>query len=184
MDVINKITAEHMDRQACVYIRQSTSGQVIHHRESQRLQYRLVERAKELGWRQEYIRVVDSDLGTSASGCVDRLGFRQLLSAVCEGKIGAILSIEVSRLARNGREWHTLLEICAIMRTVLVDQDAIYDLSLSNDRLLLGLKGEMSTMELSLLKERSQAAIQQKAKRGELYLTVPAAYIKTKDNQS
>ena len=183
MDVINKITAQHMDRQACVYIRQSTSGQVIQHRESQRLQYRLVERAKELGWRQEYIRVIDSDLGTSASGCVDRLGFRQLLSAVCEGKIGAIFSIEVSRLARNGREWHTLLEICAIMRTVLVDQDAIYDLSLSNDRLLLGLKGEMSTMELSLLKERSQAAIQQKAKRGELYLTVPAAYIKTKDNQ-
>lgn len=181
--MINKITAEHMDRQACVYIRQSTSGQVIHHRESQRLQYRLVERAKELGWRQEYIRVIDSDLGTSASGCVDRLGFRQLLSAVCEGKIGAIFSIEVSRLARNGREWHTLLEICAIMRTVLVDQDAIYDLSLSNDRLLLGLKGEMSTMELSLLKERSQAAIQQKAKRGELYLSVPAAYIKTKDNQ-
>jgi len=179
----NKITTQHKGRQACIYIRQSTSGQVIHHRESQRLQYRLVERARELGWGERYIRVIDSDLGTSASGSVDRLGFRELLSAVCEGKIGAIFSIEVSRLARNGREWHTLLEICAIMRTVIVDQDAIYDLNLSNDRLLLGLKGEMSTMELSLLKERSQAAIQQKAKRGELYLTVPAAYIKTKDNQ-
>ena len=181
--MINKIRTEHIGREACIYVRQSTSTQVIHHRESQRLQYGLKERAKELGWSEGYIRVVDSDLGTTASGCVDRLGFQELLSAVCEGKVGAIFSIEASRLARNGREWHTLLEICSIMRTVLVDRDAIYDLNLSNDRLLLGLKGEMSTMELSLLKERSQAAIQEKAKRGELYLTIPAAYIKTKDNQ-
>ena len=141
--MINKITTGHKGRQACIYIRQSTSGQVIHHRESQRLQYHLVERAKELGWSQEYIRVIDSDLGTSASGSVDRLGFRELLSAVCEGKIGAIFSIEVLRLARNGREWHTLLEICAIMRTVLVDQDAIYNLNLSNDRLLLCILGTL-----------------------------------------
>jgi len=106
----------------------------------------LIERAKELGWSEGHIRVIDSDLGTTATGCVDRLGFQEILSVVCEGKIGAIFSTEVSRLARNGREWHTLLEICAIMRTVLVDQDSIYDLSLSNDRFLLGLKGEMSTM--------------------------------------
>ena len=181
--MIEKITTEHIGREACIYVRQSTSGQVIHHRESQRLQYGLVERAKELGWSEECVRVIDSDLGTTASGCVDRLGFQELLSAVCEEKVGAIFSIDASRLARNGREWHTLLEMCSIMRTVLVDQDAIYDLNLSNDRLLLGLKGEMSTMELSLLKERSQAAIQEKAKRGELYLTLPAGYIKTKDNQ-
>ena len=179
----NKIRAEHLSRKAYVYVRQSTSGQVIHHRESQRLQYGLVERAKALGWSEGNIRVIDRDLGTTASGCVDRLGFQELQSGVCERKVGGIFSIEASRLARNGREWHTLLEICAIMRTVLVDQDAIYDLDLLNDRLLLGFKGEMSTMELSLLRERSQAAIQQKAKRGELYLTVPAAYIKTKDNQ-
>jgi DNA invertase Pin-like site-specific DNA recombinase len=183
MSMIHKISAEHINREACIYVRQSTSGQLIHHRESQRLQYGLVERAKELGWSKRKIRVIDTDLGTTASGCVDRLGFQELLSSVCEGRTGGIFSIEASRLARNGREWHTLLEICAIMRTVLVDQGAIYDLNLSNDRLLLGLKGEMSTMELSLLRERSQAAIQQKAKRGELYLTVPAAYIKTKDNQ-
>lgn len=181
--MIEKISTEHICRQACVYVRQSTSGQVIHHRESQRLQYGLVERAKELGWSEESVRVIDSDLGATASGSVDRLGFQQLLSAVCEGKVGAVFSIEASRLARNGREWHTLLEICCIMRTVLVDQDAIYDLNLSNDRFLLGLKGEMSTMELSLLKERSQAAIQQKAKRGELYLTIPAAYVKTNANK-
>jgi DNA invertase Pin-like site-specific DNA recombinase len=183
MRMINKINAEHIKRKACIYIRQSTTGQVIHHRESQLLQYGLVERAKELGWNEENIRVIDSDLGTTASGCVDRKGFQDLLSSVCEGKTGAIFSIEVSRLARNGREWHTLLEICAFKKTVLVDQGSIYDLSLINDRLLLGLKGEMSTMELSLLRERSQAAIQQKAKRGELYLTIPAAYIKTRDNK-
>jgi len=181
--MINKIRAEHLGRKAYVYVRQSTSGQLIHHRESQRLQYGLVERAKELGWNEGNIQVIDNDLGTTATGCVDRLGFQELLSGVCEGKVGGIFSIEASRLARNGREWHTLLEICAIMKSVLIDQDAIYDLNLSNDRLLLGLKGEMSTMELTLLRERSQAAIQQKARRGELYLTIPAAYIKTKDNQ-
>ena len=181
--MINKINAEHIKRKAFIYIRQSTTGQVIHHRESQLLQYGLVERAKGLGWNEENIKVIDSDLGTTASGCVDRKGFQDLLSSVCEGKAGAIFSIEVSRLARNGREWHTLLEICALKETVLVDQGAIYDLSIINDRLLLGLKGEMSTMELSLLRERSQAAIQQKAKRGELYLTIPAAYIKTRDNK-
>jgi len=181
--MINKIGAQHVSRKAYVYVRQSTSAQVIHHRESQRLQYLLVDRAKELGWSEENIIVIDSDLGTTATGCVNRVGFQKLLSAVCEGKAGAIFSIEVSRLARNGREWHRLLEVCGIMRTVLVDQEAIYDLNLSNDRLVLGLKGEMSAMELSLLKERSQAAIQHKASRGELYLSVPAAYVKTQDNR-
>ncbi len=179
----NKIKAEHISRQACVYVRQSTSGQVIHHRESQRLQYGLVKRAKEMGWSKARIQVIDSDLGTTASGCVDRSGFQELLSFVCKGKIGAIFSTEASRLARNGREWHTLLEICAIMNTVLVDQESVYDPNLSNDRLLLGFKGEMSSMELSLLRERSQAAIKEKARRGELYLTVPAAYVKTENNQ-
>jgi len=179
----NKIKAEHLSRMAYVYVRQSTSGQVIHHRESQRLQYGLVERAKELGWSEGNIRVIDSDLGITATGCVDRLGFEELQSGVCERNVGGIFSIEASRLARNGREWHTLLEICGIMKTLLIDPGAIYDTNLLNDRLLLGLQGEMSTMELTLLRERSQAAIREKAKRGELYLTVPAAYIKTKDNQ-
>jgi len=135
----NKITAEHLSRQASVYVRQSTSSQVIEHRESQRLQYRLVDRAKELGFSEEKIIVIDSDLGTSATGSVKRVGFQKLLSAVSEGKVGAIFSIEASRLARNGREWHTLFEVCGIMRTVLVDQEAIYDLNISNDRSVLGL---------------------------------------------
>ena len=138
----DKITTEHLGRTACIYVRQSTSGQVIHNRKSQRLQYGLVERAKELGWSEGSIKVIDSDLGTTASGSVVRCGFQELLSGACEGNIGAVFSIEVSRLARNGREWHTLLEICGIMRTVLVDHDCIYDLSSCNDRLLLGLKGE------------------------------------------
>ena len=181
--MIDKLTTEHLQRLAYIYIRQSTSTQVVHNRESQRLQYSLVERAKELGWHEPAIRLIDSDLGTSASGCVDRLGFEELLSTVCAGRIGAIISIEASRLARNGREWHTLLEMCGITNTLLIDHDTVYDLKIMNDRFLLGLKGEMSSMELNLLKERSQAALKEKAKRGELYLSVVAAYVKTPTNQ-
>jgi len=179
----NKIMDIHKNREACVYVRQSTPGQVLNCKESQRVQYRLVERARELGWRAGSIRIIDNDLGHTASGCVNRLGFQELLSAVCDGKIGAIFSVEASRLARNGREWHTLLELCGVMKTLLVDQEAIYDLSLSNDRLLLGLKGEMSVMELNLFRERSQAAIQEKARRGELFLMIQIGYIKTKENK-
>lgn len=180
---MTKIENIHISRDACIYVRQSTFGQVINNTESQRIQYRLTERAKELGWSNGDIRVIDCDLGFTASGCVDRRGFEELLSDTCAGKIGAIFSVEASRLARNGREWHTLLEICKIMNTIIIDKEAVYDLSLSNDRLLLGLKGEMSTMELSLFRDRSQSAIQEKAKRGELYLTIPAAYIKTDENK-
>jgi DNA invertase Pin-like site-specific DNA recombinase len=181
--MIDKLTIENLQRMVYIYVRQSTSGQVTHNRESQRLQYRLVERAQELGWHESSIQLIDSDLGTSASGCVDRLGFEELLSAVCAGKVGAIISIEASRLARNGREWHTLLEMCGITNTLLIDHDTVYDLRIMNDRFLLGLKGEMSSMELSLLKERSQAALKEKAKRGELYLSLVAAYVKTPMNQ-
>ena len=179
----SKISMEHVNRIACIYVRQSTTGQVLHCKESQRLQYNLINRAKELGWEEKAIRVIDNDLGSSASGCIERKGFKELLSCVCDGKIGAIFSVEASRLARNGREWHTLLEICGIMQTLLIDNESTYDLNFSNDRLLLGLKGEMSAMELSLLRERSQAALQAKARRGELYLTIPAGYVKTADNQ-
>lgn len=179
----NKIGTEHLTRKACVYIRQSTSGQVLHCKESQRLQYGLVERAKGLGWAEESIKVIDCDLGTSASGSAERKGFQELLSGVCEGKIGAVFSVEASRLARNGREWHTLLEICGVMRTVLVDQENIYDPNLSTDRMVLGLKGEMSNMELNLLRERSQAALKAMASRGELYLTISSGYVKTENNK-
>lgn len=178
---MEKINAEHLARKAVIYVRQSTPGQVIHHKESQKLQYRLADRARELGW--ENIEVVDGDLGRSAAGTITRPGFQQLVNDVCANKVGAILSLDSSRLARNGREWHTLLELCAVVNTLLIDPESVYNTQLSNDRLLLGLKGELSEMELRTLRERSQAAIKEKARRGELYLMVAAGYIKTKDNK-
>ena len=133
---MNKITADHLTRRACVYIRQSTPGQVQHNRESQRRQYALVDRARALGWQD--IDVIDADLGMSASG-TRRAGFDQLLRAVCTGQVGAVFSIDASRLARNGREWHTLLEFCSVIGALLIDADTVYDPHVSNDRLLLGM---------------------------------------------
>jgi len=121
---MNKITSEHLARQACVYIRQSTPEQVHNNLESKRRQYALVERARQLGW--EQVEVIDDDLGRSGSGTL-RPGFERLLASICSGKVGAVLSIEASRLARNGRDWHTLLEFCSVVGALLVDADGIYD---------------------------------------------------------
>lgn len=174
----NKITLEHLKRKAYIYIRQSTMDQVLTKKESQRLQYGLIEHAKQLGWPQSHIDVIDEDLGHSAGGTA-RSGFDRLLVDVSANQVGAIFSIDASsRLARNGREWHTLLEFCGIVNTLLIDPGMVYDLQLSNDRLLLGFKGEFSEMELRVFQERSQAAIKAKAKRGELYLMISAGYIK------
>lgn len=170
MEMTTKISSEHLQRDAIVYIRQSTAGQVLRNRESQRVQYRLSERAESLGWPKERIQVVDEDLGVSACGSETRRGFDYLVSQVCESRVGAILSVDASRLARNGREWHTLLELSGLVEVLLIDHTNIYDPMLSDDRLLLGLKGEMSAMELRILRERSQAALREKAQRGELYL--------------
>jgi hypothetical protein len=117
--------------------------------------------------------VIDEDLGRSGSGIV-RAGFERLLATVCRGVVGAVLSIEASRLARNGRDWHTLLEFCGLVGTLIVDEEGIYDPRLPNDRLLLGMKGTMSEMELSLLRQRSHEAIKLKASRGELFTSIPA----------
>ena len=178
----NKINAHHLNRRAYIYVRQSTASQVAQNLESQRLQYSLIELAKQLGWQSSQIVILDRDLGRSASGCVHRSDFEQLLHEVCASHVGAIFSVDASRLARNGREWHTLLEFCCVVDTLLIDPQASYDPQLSNDRLLLGLKGEFSEMELRILHERSQAAIKQKARRGELYLMISAGYIKTTDH--
>jgi DNA invertase Pin-like site-specific DNA recombinase len=132
-----KLTVERLCRQAVVYIRQSSPGQVIHHQESQRRQYGLAERARELGFRE--VVVIDDDLGRSGSGLVERPGFQRLVAEVCSGEVGGVFCIEASRLARNGRDWHHLIELCGMVGTVLVDPDGIYDPSLVNDRLLLGL---------------------------------------------
>ena len=122
---MTKITPEHLARSAVVYIRQSTPQQVTHNLESQRRQYALVERGRQLGWGE--VQVIDDDLGRSGDGGAARPGFDKLLAAICEGRIGAVFSIEASRLARNGRDWHTLLEFCGVVDTLIVDQDGIYD---------------------------------------------------------
>ncbi len=179
----DKVKPEHLLRNAYVYVRQSTARQVLNNTESQRVQYNLYERAEELGWSCSRISVIDQDLGRSAAGATSRFGFEQLLQDVCSSKVGGILSVDASRLARNGREWHTLLEVCAVIGVLLIDREAVYDPRTSNDRLLLGLKGEFSEMELRILNERSQAAILEKARRGELHLMISAGYIKTVDGE-
>ena len=172
---MSKVTPEHLARQAIVYVRQSTADQVINNLESQRRQYGLTERARQLGWSE--IEVIDDDLGRSGSG-VARPGFEKLLSAICENRVGAVVSIEASRLARNGRDWHTLLEFCGLVGTLIVDEDGVYEPRCPNDRLLLGMKGTMSEMELSIFRQRSIEALKQKARRGELFLTVAIGYVK------
>lgn len=144
-----KITPEHLTRGAIVYVRQSTLGQVIEHTESQKRQYALVEAARTHGF--VPVTVIDDDLGRSGSGLVERPGFQKLVAQVCGGSIGAVFCIEASRLARNGRDWHHLIDLCALTGTLVVDPDGIYDPRVMNDRLLLGLKGTMSEYELSLL---------------------------------
>lgn len=172
---MNKITAEHLQRSACVYIRQSTPDQLLHNVESQRRQYALAGRAKQLGWMA--VDIIDDDLGRSGGG-IARPGFERLLAAICDARVGAVLAIEASRLARNGRDWHTLIEFCGLVGTIIIDEDGIYDPRHPNDRLLLGMKGTMSELELSLFRQRSQAALRQKARRGALVLGVAAGYVK------
>ena len=173
---MTKITPDHLARTAFVYVRQSTAMQVTHNLESQRRQYSLADRARHLGWKN--VEVIDDDLGRSGGG-VRRPGFERLLAAICEGRVGAVLSVEASRLARNGRDWHTLLEFCGLVGTIIVDEDGVYDPASPNDRLLLGMKGTMSEMELSVFRQRSIEAMKQKARRGELFLTVAVGYVKS-----
>jgi DNA invertase Pin-like site-specific DNA recombinase len=172
---MSKITAEHLQRNACVYIRQSTPDQLVHNLESQRRQYGLADRAKQLGW--TTVEIIDDDLGRSGDG-IARPGFERLLAAICAGRVGAVFAIEASRLARNGRDWHTLIEFCGLVGAILVDEDGIYDPRHPNDRLLLGMKGTMSELELSLFRQRSQEALRQMARRGALLLAVAAGYVK------
>jgi DNA invertase Pin-like site-specific DNA recombinase len=176
---MTKITPEHLARSAVVYVRQSTPS-VSNNLESQRRQYGLVERGRELGWND--VQTIDDDLGRSGGGTA-RPGFEKLLAAICEGRVGAVLSIEASRLARNGRDWHTLLEFCGLVDTLIIDEDGIYDPRSTNDRLLLGMKGTMSEMELSVFRQRSREAVQQKARRGEMFSMVAIGYVKTEDDR-
>jgi DNA invertase Pin-like site-specific DNA recombinase len=177
---MTKIMPEHLARGAFVYVRQSTADQLLHNHESGHRQYGLADRARQLGW-QEVI-VIDDDLGRSGSG-ISRPGFERLLAAICDGRAGAVFAIEVSRLARNGRDWHTLIEFCGLVGTIIVDEDGVYDPRHPNDRLLLGMKGTMSELELSILRQRSLEALREKARRGELFLTVAIGYVKVGHNR-
>jgi excisionase family DNA binding protein len=177
---MTKITPDHLARGGYVYIRQSTADQLMHNHESRRRQYGLADRARQLGWSD--VVIIDEDLGRSGSG-ISRPGFERLLAAICEGRVGAVLAIEASRLARNGRDWHTLIEFCGLVGTLIVDEDGTYDPRQPNDRLLLGMKGTMSELELSILRQRSFEALKQKAKRGELFLTVAVGYVKVRHDR-
>ncbi len=175
-----KITTQHKQKTAIIYVRQSTGTQVRHNLESKRRQYGLKEHAVNLGFCAA--EVIDDDLGRSGSGLVERPGFARLLERVCSGQIGAVLALEASRLARNNRDWHHLIDLCAMTGTLVLDYDGVYDPRLLNDRLLLGLKGTMSEFELGLLRQRAQEALRQKIRRGEVLFTPPVGYVRTENN--
>jgi DNA invertase Pin-like site-specific DNA recombinase len=174
----DKIQRQHRERTAMVYIRQSTPQQVERHQESTRLQYALVDRAFQFGWARESIVVIDDDLGRSGASIEGRLGFQRLVAEVGLGHVGLVLGVEMSRLARSCRDWHQLLEICALFDTLIADADGVYDPASYNDRLLLGLKGTMSEAELHILKARMLEGKRAKARRGELGKPVPMGYVR------
>lgn len=177
----DKIRPHHLERKAILYVRQSSAYQVMHNLESQKLQYAMQKHLHQLGWRE--VEVVDDDLGRSAAGTVARAGFERMVAEVCLGKVGAVAAREVSRFARNSREWQQLVEVCRIVDTVLIDQETIYAPRQSNDRLLLGLKGSLNEYELDLLRQRSVEARHEKAKRGELLISAPIGYLKTDEQR-
>jgi DNA invertase Pin-like site-specific DNA recombinase len=174
--VNGKIQGHHRDRIAIVYIRQSTLQQVEKHSESTKLQYGLVDKAYELGWSENRVIVIDDDLGKSGSNSEGRPGFQRLVAEVGLDRVGIVLGIEMSRLARSCKDWYQLLEVCALFRTLIGDADGIYDPALYNDRLLLGLKGTMSEAELHVLKQRMIEGKNAKARRGELGMNLPLGY--------
>ena len=171
-----KIKEHHLNRDACVYVRQSTREQVEKHPESIKLQCGLEKRAREFGWNN--VRIIDEDLGKTGSGEVERSGFARLLLEVCDGKIGAVFALEASRLARNGREWHTLLEMCGHRETLIIDHSSVYNPQHPDDRLLLGMKGSISEMELNTLRVRLLESIKQKAARGEYFNVIAVGYVR------
>lgn len=175
----DKIGAQHRTRKAVLYIRQSSAHQVLHNRESRTLQYAMRDRLAQLGWSD--IEIVDDDLGLSAAGGTARAGFERMVAEVCLGKVGAVAAREVSRFARNSRDWQQLVEMCRVVDTLLIDQEAVYAPRQGNDRLLLGLKGSLNEYELDLLRQRSLSARHEKARRGELVVSAPIGFVKVGD---
>ena len=176
-DPHQKVRADHLKRDAYLYIRQSTLQQVFHNTESTQRQYALKQRAIALGWPAEHVNVIDGDQGQSGASAVDREGFQKLVAEVGMGRAGIVLGLEVSRLARNNCDWHRLLEICGLTDTLILDEDGLYDPGNFNDRLLLGLKGAMSEAELHVLRARLQGGIRNKARRGELRVPLPIGLV-------
>jgi DNA invertase Pin-like site-specific DNA recombinase len=174
-----KIQARHLERQAVVYVRQSSPRQVQENIESTQLQYGLVDRAKAIGWPDHQVVVIDDDLGLSGQSLEGRAGFQRLLAEISLGHVGIVLGIEMSRLARSCRDWHQLLDLCAVFGALLGDADGVYEPRDYNDRLLLGLKGTMSEAELHILRGRLDAGKRNKARRGEYYTLVPTGYLRT-----
>src|SRR5215831_5232719 len=178
-----KVTNTHLERAAYLYIRQSTPRQVLEPIESTQRQYALRERAVALGWPGERIQVIDCDLGKTGSQAAGRDGFQQLVSEVALGKAGMIMGLEVSRLARNCADWHRLMELCENAGTLILDDDGLYDPAAFNDRLLLGLKGELSQAELHFLKARMRGGVLNKARRGELEMSPPIGLVYLPDGR-
>jgi DNA invertase Pin-like site-specific DNA recombinase len=176
-----RIGPQHLARPAVVYVRQSTVSQVRHHCESWRQRYDLAARAKQLGWRE--VSVIDEDLGRSGASSAGRTGFKHLVAEVGLGRIGGIFAIEVSRLARNNRDWYQLLDLCGLMDTLIIDDEGVYNTRQPNDRLLLGLKGTMSEAELGWIRQRAQQGLLSKAQRGELILALPIGYMMAADGR-
>ncbi len=172
------ITKSHLERKAIVYIRQSSPHQVISNQESLRLQYALSQRARDLGWHEADIDVIDADLGLSGAAATHRQGFKDLVARVTLGEVGLILSIEVTRLARNCSDWYPLLDVCGHRSCLIADRDGIYDPGTPNGRLLLGLKGTISELELHTIRGRLTAGLIAKAERGELAQPLPAGLVR------
>jgi DNA invertase Pin-like site-specific DNA recombinase len=176
-----KIHAIHLQRDAYVYVRQSTGHQVRAHPESQRRQYALADQARLLGF--AHVIVIDEDVGRSGTGRHERPGFGHLLAAVCAGRVGAVFALEASRLARNNRDWHHLIDLCALTETLLIDDDGIYDPRQLNDRLVLGMKGSMAEYELGLMRQRARQAFEAKIQRGHVMWEVPVGFVRTRDDR-
>jgi DNA invertase Pin-like site-specific DNA recombinase len=174
-----KIRRHHLERKAILYVRQSSAHQVLHNRESGTLQYAMRDRLTALGWSR--VETVDGDLGRSTAGGVARAGFDRMVAEVCPGKVGAVAAREVSRFARNSRDWQQLIEMCRVVNTVLIDQETVYAPRQGNDRLLLGLKGSLNEYEIDLLRQRSLSARYEKARRGELVVAAPVGFVEVGD---
>ena len=178
MIISELVTPQHLQKKALIYIRQSTPHQQISNQESLRLQYALQERAQSLGWRADDVEIIDADLGLTGTSALHRTGFQELVAKVTLGQVGIILSVDVTRLSRNCSDWYPLLDVCGYRGCLIADNDGIYDPGSANGRLLLGLKGQLSELELHTIRARMTAGLLNKAKRGELALTLPVGLVR------